>query len=112
MSTTINHIELRENRSGERRAYIAGTRTRVQDIYALAEIQGRTPDEIVTALPHLSLGQVHAALSYYFDHRDQILSEVHEDGELIRTIRAATGAGPLESKLNPQDANGDSVPSG
>ena len=54
MSLTIA-IELRPNRSGQQRAYIAGTRVRVQDIYALAEVQGRSPDEIVEALPHLSL---------------------------------------------------------
>jgi hypothetical protein len=32
------HIELRPNREGQPRAFIAGTRVRVQDIYAQAEI--------------------------------------------------------------------------
>lgn len=69
------HIELRPTRDGRLRAFIAGTRVRVQDIYAQAEVHGRTPDEIVEELPHLTLGQVHAALSYLFDHRADILRE-------------------------------------
>jgi uncharacterized protein (DUF433 family) len=43
----MQQIELRPNRSGQSRAYIAGTRVRVQDIYAMAELQGQSPDEIV-----------------------------------------------------------------
>jgi uncharacterized protein (DUF433 family) len=65
----VSAIELRPNRSGQLRAYLAGTRVRVQDIYALSELQGKTPDEIVAALPHLNLFQVHSALAYYFQHR-------------------------------------------
>ena len=93
------HIELRQNRAGQDRAYIAGTRTRVQDVYALAEIHGLTPDQIVEQLPHLTLGQVHAALSYYFDHRGQILDELREDEGFVRVMRAQTGPGPLEQRL-------------
>ena len=65
------HIELRANRGGSPRAYIEGTRVRVQDIFVQAEIHGRTPAEIQEGLPQLSLGQIHAALSYLFDHRDE-----------------------------------------
>jgi uncharacterized protein (DUF433 family) len=93
------HIEIRANRAGQGRAFIAGTRTRVQDVYALAEIQGLTADQIVEQLPHLSLGQVHAALSYYFDHREQILNELREDEEFVQLMRAQTGPGPLEQRL-------------
>ena len=81
------HIELRLNRDGQPRAFIAGTRVRVQDIYAQAEIHGRTPEEIVEGLPHLSLGQVHAALSYLFDHRAEILNELHEDLVFVNELR-------------------------
>ena len=62
---------------------------RVQDIYALAEVQGKEPGEIVQALPHLTLAQVHAALSYYFDHRESVLQEMREDDDFGRRLRAA-----------------------
>jgi uncharacterized protein (DUF433 family) len=41
------HIELRKNRDGADRAFIVGTRVRVQDVYALAEIQGKTPTNLL-----------------------------------------------------------------
>jgi uncharacterized protein (DUF433 family) len=100
MKTEVaTHIENRQNRAGQKRAYVAGTRIRVQDIYALAEIHGLTPDQIVEQLPHLTLGQVHAALSYYFDRREEILNEIREDEEFVRMMRSQTGPGPFEQKF-------------
>src|SRR6476646_3114408 len=98
IQTVATHIELRPNRSGQPRAYIAGTRVRVQDIYALSELQGKTPDEIVTALPHLTLYQVHSALAYYFQHRDQVLQEIREDDDFAAAMKAKLGPGPLAAK--------------
>jgi uncharacterized protein (DUF433 family) len=108
METEVaTHIEVRKNRAGQDRAYIVGTRTRVQDIYALAEIHGLMADQIVEQLPHLTLGQVHAALAYYFDHRQQILSELREDEEFVQMMRGQTGPGPLEQRLSA--ARGDNA---
>ena len=112
MSDTLaTYIEIRPNRAGQQRAYIAGTRVRVQDICILAERQGHTPDEIVRALPHLTLAQVHAALAYYFDHRDAIVAELREDQEFVDQVRAATGPGPLEQKGHGANAERGPVPS-
>ena len=33
---------------------------------------GMTVDEILQSLPHLSQSQVHAALTFYFDHQKEI----------------------------------------
>jgi uncharacterized protein (DUF433 family) len=96
IQTVATHIELRPNRDGQARAFIAGTRVRVQDIYAQAEIHGRTPEEIVEGLPHLTLGQVHAALSYLHDHREEILREMREDQAFANELRSAAGPSLLE----------------
>lgn len=101
MATVTTHIELRPNRAEQLRAFVAGTRVRVQDIYALAEIQARTPDQMVGSLPELTLGQLHAALLYHFDHREQILAEMREVEALVAKTRASADAGPLAAKLNP-----------
>jgi len=97
--TVATHIELRPNRAGQARAFIVGTRVRVQDIYAQAEIHGRSPEEIAQDLPHLTLGQVHAALSYYFDHRAEILREVEDDRTFADSLKAAGGPSLLEEHL-------------
>jgi uncharacterized protein (DUF433 family) len=96
----MRQIELRPNRNGQPRAYIAGTRVRVQDIYAMAELQGQSPDEIARSLPHLTLAQVYTALAYFFGHHDAILDEVRQDDSFVRQFREMTGPGPLESRIN------------
>ena len=96
IQTVATHIELRPNRDGQPRAFIAGTRVRVQDVYAQAEIHGRTPEEIVEDLPHLTLGQVHAALSYLHDHREEILAEMREDDTFVNELRSKAGSSILD----------------
>src|SRR5688572_21138913 len=110
-STFSNPVELRTNRSGQARAHLAGTRVRVLDIYAMAELQRQTPDEIVDALPHLTLSQVHEALAYYFANRDEIVRQFREEEMLAEKHRKAAGPGPLEGKLQVRDAQRDPVPS-
>lgn len=93
------------------KAYIAGTRISVQDIYVAHELAGRTPDEIVAAYPHLTLSQVYAALSYCFDHLAEIREQLRSDSAFVEEMKTLTGLGPLARKLGRKDGNGDHVPS-
>lgn len=52
-------------------ACIAGTRIPVWVLAAMHK-QGDTAEEILEAYPNLTAAQVHAALSYYYDHRAEI----------------------------------------
>jgi uncharacterized protein (DUF433 family) len=92
-------IEQRPNRAGQPRAYIAGTRVRVQDIYALSQRERQTPERIAEALPHLSVAQIHAALAYYFAHSDEIGQELREDEQLAADLQEKWGQGPLAEKV-------------
>ncbi len=105
--TVATHIELRTNRNGQPRAFIEGTRVRVQDIYGLSQIQGLSPERIVEELPHLTLGQVHAALAYFYDHPDDIYQELRESQEAVAELRARTGPGPLEERRRAKTADGE-----
>ena len=51
-------------------------RTRVAMIVADYLWRGWSAEEIVRQYPHLTLAEVHAALAYYHDHRDEIESEL------------------------------------
>lgn len=62
---------------------IDGTRIRVWDIYWWYEREGRSVDQIVTDFPQISPAEVHAALSYYWDHREEL--HRHQD-EMARLI--------------------------
>src|SRR5437763_483246 len=61
------------------RACIAGHRIRVADIVAWHERRGYSPDEVVGLFPGLTLGDVHAAIAYYFDHRDEVEADLRLD---------------------------------
>jgi len=66
---------------------IAGTRVRVLDIIIEYEYLGHAPDEIVSAHPHLILPQVHDALSFYYEHREELDEEIRQRKEKIVNLR-------------------------
>lgn len=54
---------------------IAGRRIRVQDVYVWHETLGMSADEIAEQY-NLSQVQVYAALTFAFEHLDQILADI------------------------------------
>ncbi len=62
---------------------IKGTRIKVSQIVIYYEKMNHTPDDIVEAHPHLTLAQVHDALSYYYENREEIDRQVAEERRLI-----------------------------
>jgi uncharacterized protein (DUF433 family) len=60
------------------KAAIDNTRVRVNNVVFLHK-EGKTPQEILGEYPDLSLAQVHAALTYYYDHKDEIEASFEED---------------------------------
>lgn len=65
---------------------VAGTRVRVVDIVVEYEYLNRSPDEIINAHPHLKLEQVHDALSYYYEHRNEMDRKIKEDKQFIERL--------------------------
>jgi len=57
------------------RPRIAGTGVSVRRIAGWYKM-GLTPDEIAAEIPHLSLAQVHAALTYYHANREEMEAEM------------------------------------
>lgn len=68
------------------RPIIAGTTLRVQDVAAHHIFHHYTPDELAHQL-QISLAQVHAALAYYYAHRDEIDAQIREDDRLIQEAK-------------------------
>lgn len=57
------------------------------DIIIEYEYLGLTPDEIINAHPHLILPQVHDALSFYYEHRDELDREIRQRKGKIEELR-------------------------
>jgi uncharacterized protein (DUF433 family) len=106
----IQHIEMRPSAIHGEKACIVGSRISVQDVYVWHELMGKSPDQIVSEYPFLSLAQVHAALAYYYDHADEIRQQFkigREEAEKIRKDNPSK----LSAKIANMDANGDSLSS-
>ena len=61
---------------------VAGTRIRVWDVYWWYEREGMSVDQIIADYPQLSPADIHAAMSYYWDHRD----ELHQHHDAMRKL--------------------------
>ncbi len=71
-------------------AWIAGTKVKVIEIVLDKIAYGWSPEEIHFQHPHLSLAQIHAALTYYYDNQShldaQIEQRLKEAGKLAAQI--------------------------
>jgi uncharacterized protein (DUF433 family) len=65
------------------KACIDGTRITVKDVVCLHE-EGKAPEQMLHAFgTSLTLGQVHAALAYYYDHKEEIDASFADEEEII-----------------------------
>jgi uncharacterized protein (DUF433 family) len=62
-------------------AIIAGTRFPVRSVVIYILRHGLTPEELVAQFPYLTLAQVHDALTYYYDNREEIEKDIAENTE-------------------------------
>ena len=91
--------------------HIAGHRITVEDVAIWHERMGMSPDEIVSEYPTITLSDVHTALAYYYDHRDEIDQAIREGEAWVETFRAGTPSIFEELKARKADAPDDPVPS-
>ncbi len=90
---------------------IAGHRIRVQDVAIWHERLGYSVAEIVAHYPQLALAEVHAALAYYYDHREDIQQDIRNAEALVATLKAQIPS-KLRAKLSTHDAGPDTLPPG
>lgn len=91
------HIEIVQGAGGPK-ARIAGHRISVEDVVVWHEKLGMSADEIVYNYPTITVADVYAALTYYWDHRDEIERAIAEgkayDEEFFNSYVT-----PLQEKL-------------
>ena len=95
MISSIEHIDVEPGRCGGKPC-VAGTRIRVWDVHVWHELRGWSPAEIVTQFPQLTVADVHAALAYYHDHRDEIERQMNEADEIAERMKCESGPSPLD----------------
>jgi uncharacterized protein (DUF433 family) len=108
--TLIKHVESRPGVCGGKPC-IVGTRIRVQDIYIWHELEGKTPDAIASDFPQLTLADIHAALAYYWDNREEIDRQMDEAENFVAGMKAKYPS-KLQEELAAQDAQRGPIPPG
>jgi uncharacterized protein (DUF433 family) len=93
------HIEITPGVVGGK-PRITGRRIKVQDIAVWHERLGRSVDEVASEYD-LSLADVHAALTYYFDHRAEIDQDIAAGEAFAEELRQHT---PSKVALKMQEA--------
>jgi uncharacterized protein (DUF433 family) len=78
---------------------LTGTRIKVVEIVLDHLAHGWNPQEILREFPQLSLGQIHSALGYYYDHQGEIDADIQRRRELVEGIRTRLGDGPVTDLL-------------
>ena len=104
-STVSEHIEITPGVCGGK-PRIAGHRIRVQDIVVWYEMMGMSADEIIYHYPSISLADVYAALSYYYDHLEEIRQDIRESETFAAHLAAKTPS-ILQRKIKERNAGTD-----
>ena len=81
------HIEMRPSEIHGQVPCIAGTRIRVLEVYVWYELRGMSAHEIVDQFPHLTMADVHPAMTYYWDHREEVQQELRLAKEIAEANR-------------------------
>jgi len=79
-------------------AWIDNTNTKVIEVVLDNLAHGWSPEEIHFQHPHLSLAQIHAALGYYHDHKEELDAKIQTDLKRYQEMRASTDS-PIRKRL-------------
>ena len=80
IKTTHPHI-VRRNDLAKGSPVVSGTKFPVRSIVQYVLRQGLTPEELAREFPQLTLAKIYDALSFYYEHKEEIDRELHENTE-------------------------------
>jgi len=93
--TQYEHIAL--NKTGV--PVIAGTTMKVVELVVAKEAYGWSQEELHFQHPYLTLGQIHSALAYYWDHADELDRDIERRLQFADQMRRNNGPSPLVARL-------------
>jgi uncharacterized protein (DUF433 family) len=98
-SAPINeHVQL----DGAGVPVIASTTMKVVELVMAHLAHGWSPEELHFQHPYLTMGQIHAALGYYWDHQSELDADIERRWQFAKTARQRAGTSPVAGKLRAQ----------
>ena len=79
-------------------------RTRVAMIAMDYLGRGLGPEDLVRHYPYLTLAEIHSAMAYYHDHRDEIDAEIQAELDKLAGEGDVNARSPLWNKLKSKGA--------
>ncbi len=98
METRYEHIMLNEDQVPG----IADTTMKVVELVVEQQAYGWSPEELHFQHPYLTLGQIHSALAYYWDHREELDRDVQRRLERVDGLRGKNQPSELVERLRSQ----------
>lgn len=95
LTTKYEHISLNDSKV----PIIVGTTMKVVELVLEKTAYGWSPEELHFQHPYLSLGQIHSALAYYWDHQDELDQDIERRLEFVDNLKAALKPTPLVARL-------------
>jgi uncharacterized protein (DUF433 family) len=80
-------------------AWIAGTKVKVTEVVLDKIAYGSSPEEIHFQHPHLSLAQIHGALTYYYENQDEVDEQIRRGLEESDKLAAQVSDAEFRRKL-------------
>lgn len=78
---------------------IAGTTMKVVELVMAQMAYGWSPEELHFQHPYLTLGEIHSALAYYWDHRDELDADIERRWHLADDARRKAAPSLLAQRL-------------
>ena len=100
-ATTYEHVQLNSNGV----PIISGTTMKVVELVMAQMAYGWSPEELHFQHPYLTLGQIHSALAYYWDHKETLDLDIEERLQWAEQSRLDTEESPLIAKLREKKAS-------
>lgn len=95
VETKYEHVILNEKKI----PIIAGTNMKVIELVLEQMAHGWSPEELHFQHPYLTLGQIHSALAYYWDHKAELDKNIEQRLEIVDKLQRKKRTSPLVSRL-------------
>jgi uncharacterized protein (DUF433 family) len=99
VETRYEHVILDEDKV----AIIAGTKMKVIELVLDMLAYGWSPEELQFQHPYLTLGQIHSALAYYWDHQESLDEEIERRLKVVDQMQTQATPVPLIERLKAQE---------
>jgi uncharacterized protein (DUF433 family) len=92
--TRYQHVVLKDNVPT-----ITGTTMKVVELILDKIAYGWSPEELQFNHPYLTMGQIHSALAYYWDHAEELDRDIERRLKQVDEVKRQMPSSPLMAKL-------------